>query len=570
MKVLWPTALWYRFLIGLAGRLRHPRAGVPLRVHHQAIGLHYHCLGGDMNRGVATDAGADITGGAHGIGDLLAWLDRDQMHLPGRIDRFPTRALNRELYFWLAAYLALDRPLAGEEALPSGLRHLFRGVATSARVLDRFPALAPRYERLCAMELAQRLDALPSLGDDGSNPVHQLEAAIRHALGAGIPPGEPWLSVAVQEARGERCPAVPAHWRRLRVPVQPVPLWGRPPGEAPGLRLRWLKRKQRRRARGFRKSMARPRFHPDLRALPPPGAASRGTHVYPEWDRERRAWRVDWCHVTEEAPRQATQVPSEPLTTALTRRVRRQLEVLREIRRWARGLESGDEVDLDAFVDAAADRRSCAVRSPRLYRRRERFVRDLSVAILLDTSRSTAAWVGEQRVIAVARQAVVVLAEALSAIDDEFALYGFASDSRLRVRCDRLKGFDEQYDDAVRRRLYAIEPGDYTRMGAAIRHVGGHLAKRAHAQRLMLVITDGRPHDPIDGYEGRYALEDTRRALQEMRARDVHCFGLTIDQRGRGWLPDLFGPGHHAMFSRLDALPPVLPRLYARITGLGD
>ena len=196
-------------------------------------------------------------------------------------------------------------------------------------------------------------------------------------------------------------------------------------------------------------------------------------------------------------------------------------------------------------------------------------IRDLSAAILLDMSRSTAAWVGEQRVIEVARQAMEVLAEALAATGDEFALYGFASDSRVRVRCHRLKWFEERYADRVRGRLHALDPGDYTRMGAAIRHVGGHLVRRAHAQKLMLVITDGRPHDPTDGYEGRYALEDTRRALQEMRAHGVHCFGLTVDQRGRGWLPSLFGPGHYAVFSRLDALPPALPRLYARITGLG-
>ena len=87
---------------------------------------------------------------------------------------------------------------------------------------------------------------------------------------------------------------------------------------------------------------------------------------------------------------------------------------------------------------------------------------------------------------------------------------------------------------------------------------------------MMLVITDGHPHDPTDGYEGRHALEDTRRALRELRADGVHCVGLTIDRRGRSWLPHLFGPGHYSVFSRPDALPAVPPRLYARITGLGD
>lgn len=165
---------------------------------------------------------------------------------------------------------------------------------------------------------------------------------------------------------------------------------------------------------------------------------------------------------------------------------------------------------------------------------------------------------------------MAVLAEALSAAGDAFALYGFASDSRLRVRCHRLKGFEERYEDRTRKRLRALEPGDYTRMGAAVRHVGERLRGCGQTRKLMLVITDGRPHDPTDRYEGRYALEDSRRALQELRVRGVHCVGLTIDRRGRAWLPHLFGPGRYVVFSRPDALPAVLPRLYARITGMGD
>ena len=570
MITSWPAMLWYRLLTGLAGRLRHPQAAVHLEAYHEALSLHHHALGGDLNRGVAADAGARraLLGGTHGGNDLLAWLDRDQIHLPGRINRFPTRALNRELYFWLVAFLALDRPLAGEHTLPEGLRHLFRGLATSARVLEQFPALAPRYERLCAEELVQRQDALPALGDDGTQPAHQLEAGIRHALGAARPPAESWLRAAIGEARRGVCRAPPPHWRRIPVPFLPVFLWGCRRAERPGLRLRWLRRRMRRRTQGFGKSLDCPRFEPDRRTASPPGATLRGGHLYPEWDHRRNAYRADWCRVTEPVPRLARDAGCDPGVSVLARRVRRQFETLREIRGWTRGLESGDEPDLDAFVDSVAERRSRGTRSPRLYRRRENRLRDLSVAVLLDTSRSTAAWVGEHRVIEVARQSMAVLAEALAAAGDEFALYGFASDSRLRVRCPRLKDFGEPYEDRIRRRLRALEPGDYTRMGAAIRHVGGRLRGRARSRKLMLVVTDGRPHDPTDRYEGRYALEDTRRALQEMRMRGVHCFGLTIDRCGRAWLPHLFGPGHYAVFAHLDALPTVLPRLYARITAL--
>ena len=571
MIVHWPAVLWYHLLTGLAGRLRHPRAAVRLAAHRRALGLHYHGLGGDPNRGVAEEAGADRVpaGGTHRGNDLLSWLDRDQVHLPERINRFPDPALNRELYFWLAAFFALDRTLDGEGALPAGLLHLFRGLATSARVLDRYPALAPRYRRLCAEELAQRRDAMPALGDDAGRPVHQIEAGIRYVLGAARPPDDPWLLASIEQARRGTCPVPPARWRRFPIPFLPVFLWGCPRSEAPGLRLRWLKRRTRRRAQGSIRTLAEPRFEPRLTGLPPADAEARGGSLYPEWDYRRGAYRARWCRVTEQVPHPAAHADLGPDVAVLAQRVRRRFEALREIRAWTRGLETGDELDLEAFVDSVADRRNHGRRNARLYRRREVRLRDLAVAVLLDMSRSTAAWIGEHRVIEVARQSMAVLAEALSAADDEFALYGFASDSRLRVRCHRLKSFDERYEDGVRQRLRALEPGDYTRMGAAVRHVGRRLRERTRVQKLMLVITDGRPHDPTDRYEGRYALEDTRRALAELRVRGVHCVGLTVDRRGRSWLPHLFGPGHYTVFSRPGALPAVLPRLYARMTGLG-
>ena len=568
---LWPGMLWHRLLIGLAGRLRHPRAAVHLGSYRRALALHYHGLGGDPGRDVVADAGTTRTpaGRAHRGTDLLAWLDRDQVHLPARVNRFPTTALNRELYFWLAAFFALDRAIDGEDALPAGLSHLFRGLATSARVLERFPALLPRYERLCAAELAQRHDALPAFGDDPAQPAQRLEAGIRYALGAAKPPDDAWLAASIEAASHGTCSVPPPHWRRPSVPFLPVFLWGCPRTDGFNLRLRWPKRPIRRRAHGIGKSLARPRFDPDRRKDPASGVPTQEEHRYPEWDYRRSAYRADWCRVVERVPRAAESGAFEAQASALAYRVRRQFEALCEVRSWTRGLESGDDLDLEAFVDAVADRRSRGLRSLRLYRQREDRRRDLVVTVLLDTSRSTAAWVGEYRVIEVARRSMAVLAEALAAAGDEFALYGFASDSRQRVRCHRLKGYEERYDDGSRRRLRALSPGDYTRMGAVVRHAGRGLLERAHAQKLLIVLTDGRPHDPIDGYEGRYAIEDTRRALQELRARGVRCFGLTIDARGRAWLPSLFGPGHYAVFSRPEALPSVLPRLYARITGLG-
>ena len=48
--------------------------------------------------------------------------------------------------------------------------------------------------------------------------------------------------------------------------------------------------------------------------------------------------------------------------------------------------------------------------------------------------------------------------------------------------------------------------------------------------RLLLTLTDGKPND-IDHYEGRFELEDTRRAIGEARRKHIRVFGVTIDAR---------------------------------------
>ena len=92
--------------------------------------------------------------------------------------------------------------------------------------------------------------------------------------------------------------------------------------------------------------------------------------------------------------------------------------------------------------------------------------------------------------------------------------YTFTSRRRDAVRVETIKTFEERLGDAVERRIAALRPGAYTRIGAAIRHVARRLRDRPEAYRLILLLTDGKPND-MDHYEGRYGVEDTRMAVRE-------------------------------------------------------
>src|SRR5699024_3034479 len=116
------------------------------------------------------------------------------------------------------------------------------------------------------------------------------------------------------------------------------------------------------------------------------------------------------------------------------------------------------------------------------------------------------------------------------------------------------KNFAEAWGDPVRGRIQALKPGYYTRMGAAIRQATEVLARQPTSQRLLLMLTDGKPND-LDIYEGRYGVEDTRQALIEARRSSVEPFCVTIDQDAADYLPYIFGQQRYVLLRRPSQLP---------------
>jgi nitric oxide reductase NorD protein len=164
-------------------------------------------------------------------------------------------------------------------------------------------------------------------------------------------------------------------------------------------------------------------------------------------------------------------------------------------------------------------------------------------------------------VIEIERQALMAFTEGLTAIGDSHAILAFSSLRRSRVHVDTIKDFEERLGADVKARIGGLKPGHYTRLGAALRHAAAGLAARPNRRRLLIVLTDGKPND-LDHYEGRYGIEDSRRAVDEARAQGVAVFGITIDREARAYFPRLFGQNAFAVVSRPARLLQALPVLY--------
>ncbi|MEN8215103.1 MAG: VWA domain-containing protein [Pseudomonadota bacterium] len=602
--------LWHR-LITRAAATHYPQAAVELTEISKAVGVLFRALGGDG--GLRVEA---TTAAAHGARRTwlqriagthqqveLCWRDAEILRMPARIDWFPKKALNRDLYLWLAALAAgeIDHRLAWFEL----------NQQLTVKTLLSFPGLKPRYQRL--------VEAL---------------LALRHDLTL-MPPDEAAAEQAIQQALRE--PGSVAELPAAKRPAQPVPLWlhPSPPINASSLvtvsdddattkqsSSETVDDKRRRRgertempdgnkgllafrleslftmadytkvdrctddeedteaakqalddmdtvsvARDNKPAATSLRFDLDLPAPAYDDTPLGEGILLPEWDYKMQQLRPDYCCLQPmlATTAQPVELPSNLKRTA--HHLRRQFEALIQKPVWHKGQQDGSEIDLDAYLLHVAERHSGRVSAERgLYRDFRGGSRDLACLLLADLSLSTDAWVNNKaRVIEIIRDSLFLFAESLGATGDQLAMYGFSSRHRSHVRFHTIKTFEQRYDATVRGRIQAIKPGFYTRMGTAIRHASTLLSQQKVSQPLLLLLTDGKPND-LDQYEGRYGVEDTRMALHEARKLGLQPFCVTIDEKASDYLPHIFGTNSYVVIRNPSELPRELPLLYARLT----
>ncbi len=600
----WIGERWHRWITRAADR-SFPAQAVTLAEVKAAAAMLFHAVGGGHGVRVVP-AGESRAGGARGWLEKMAGsgrraatakLDADTLALPPVIAVFDDKALNRDLYLWLAALAAAHE---GPGDWIAGNR------AATARVLQRCPGLRARWQRLRDAQLAQRPG--PEQGAEAAVRAALRDEAVPHAAIAAheVAPVWVWLEALpaaegdaaaddddaresanaaaprsdtrrrtrrVEQQKDKRAPLLlPSKTEQLMSWAEHVPLDRATDDEDDGNAQRAADdMEQLAITRDGQAGAARIKFDLDLPSASVDDVAIAEGETLPEWNWKRQKLEPDHCRVVTLMAQPGTPFAPGLALRRTARQVRRRLEVLRAAPRWQRRCADGEAIDLDAWVRHAADagEQGGAAPSPRdplVFARRTRGERSFATLLLADLSLSTDAHVdNDARVIDVIRDALYVFGEALEGTGDAFEMLGFSSVRRQHVRMQHLKGFDEAWSREAQARVGAIKPGYYTRMGAALRHATKRLALRPERQRLLLILTDGKPND-LDVYEGRWGLEDTRHAVHEAREAGLLPFCLSIDEEAHEYLPHLFGRGGWAQVRRPAELPARLASVYARLT----
>jgi nitric oxide reductase NorD protein len=264
---------------------------------------------------------------------------------------------------------------------------------------------------------------------------------------------------------------------------------------------------------------------------------------YSEWDFRKKAYKENWCHVQvcdlvdkDEVWLAAAKVKYGPQIHQLKRRLSQfSTDYLR-----SHAQPFGNELDVEAAVDARIRMATGGMPSENLYLDRRRDWADVATLLLVDLSDSTDAWVKGEHVLETLRSALYCVGETLEAFTHSFGIAGFASDTRHACKYFPIKDIDSPWREAIPK-LGALRAQGYTRMGPILRHATKLLDKQAARKKAILLITDGRPCD-YDTYEGHYGIQDIKKAFGEARDQGILSHAFAIDHKAREYFPAMFAP----------------------------
>ncbi|MEW6990036.1 nitric oxide reductase activation protein NorD [Colwelliaceae bacterium 6441] len=609
----WVGELWHKYITRKAST-NFVEATVDFSEVSKSIGIVYRALGGDHIKRIEAATPRDylvrrsflqtISGENKQVS--LAWQDEDSLRLPESLAVFPTTELNHDLYIWLAILAANHSGKFTHWAIDNQ--------QLVVDVLAQYPALKPRYERLAQALVDIRPDAekLPqaeqamekaitqailSPGSVKFFPVVNYAPQAVHLwlypsahvdpqllpeyedieeLTEGEENSKPLAKSNASRKKAERIDSPESRDGMMIFRLESMFSWsefskldrGSDDSEeedeeyqrvAEDLDNITLSQQQNQKSASIKIDLDLPSASEDDIPL--------GSGIsLPEWNYKKQQLEPDRCLLQPMLPKDS--VPQKlPLKLQRSAKIiQSQFEQMRSLRYWLKGQTQGEELDLNAWLDFHVEKQIAPTQEKGLYQSFRGNNRDISTLLLADLSMSTDAYLDdENRVIDVVKDSMMLFAEALNSVGDNFAMYGFSSVRRTNIRLSMLKNFNERYNDDVRGRVQAIRPGFYTRMGAAIRQATKVIVEQKSSQKLLLILTDGKPND-IDHYEGRFGIEDTHQAIKEAEKLGIKPFCITIDVEAQEYLPYLFGSDGFTVILRPSQLPMRLPQLYHQLT----
>lgn len=289
--------------------------------------------------------------------------------------------------------------------------------------------------------------------------------------------------------------------------------------------------------------------------------------IYDEWSQPDNDYCQNYCYLYEQHPKQASQaaIPGELFNAA--NQIRWVFELFKpDMVKRQKYLQDGDSINSDLLIHYLVQRKQEPSPKVDFYEKSRIKHRDLAVLILLDVSGSTGDQTDQQQVIELEKQAAIILGQGLHTLGDRFAICGFNSNGREHCQYYVYKHFQEKWEPESIGCLLTARPLWSTRMGVALRHSGYLLSQLEAKQRLIMLVTDGKPQDRNYDPKTRYAQHDVRMACEENKRQGIQTFCISTEENSRADMEIMFPQQRFVILSDMRQLPRILPKLYIKMT----
>lgn len=294
--------------------------------------------------------------------------------------------------------------------------------------------------------------------------------------------------------------------------------------------------------------------------------------LFPEWDNKLQRDQLEFVTVREKiiVPQPSPNWLSEKLSHYVGTGA--QIQALSKHAQFGRHEVAGrafegDSIDIDAATDMVIAMHQGQSPDPRVYVRQRRAKKDVTLGILIDTSKSTGDIPngGQESILQMAVISTALLVEGLKAAGDNCGVFAFSSNGKDDVQMASIKAFGEA-DAPVQERLAALNPGLSTRLGSALRFVSSQLQEQKTRRKVLIVLTDGEPSD-IDMEGSEDLMEDARRAIAVARSKGLDLFCIPMGKAAYASSATIFGKKNTFPIERIEELPSRLSALYFKVTG---
>jgi len=291
--------------------------------------------------------------------------------------------------------------------------------------------------------------------------------------------------------------------------------------------------------------------------------------TYKEWDFKIKKYKQNWCNIfAKKEDKQLITQHDKNIIDDTIRQYKKEITLFRENfhlmmnkKTWIKQQRNGEDIDLDTIIDNYTHLKKEGF--DKLYKYKKNTNKDIAITLLFDSSLSTDSYTQNEKIIELLKNIVLIISCGINELIKNFSIATFYSNTRHDCKYITIKNFHDTWSK-TKYNIVKINPNGYTRIGPAIRHSIYELKKIKTKQKLILLLSDGKPTD-YDEYEGLYGISDVKHAINEASSEKIHVKSIITDDIPRAYFPSMFGLTNYQLLSHKKNLHTQLLKIFSTI-----